>query len=154
MREFALNQVTLVLVNLYGPYMSIKAIRSEEGTDDIQWLMFWCIYSLLVALDTFSDFIHDNVPFYHELKLAFIVYCMFFKGAEKVYKTVVEPLFVKNESRIDAMLSDLPVKAMSAIDKVGNKAFLQSAKDDPEKFKKRYGKRAYETALRAMEHSN
>ena len=151
MREFFLDTLTLVLVNLYGPYMSIKAIRSEGGTDDIQWLMFWCIYSLLVALDSFSDFIHDHVILYHELKFVFIVYCMFFNGAEKVYKRIVEPLFVSQESRIDAMLSDLPVKAMTAVDKIGNKAFLQSAKDDPELFVKRYGKRAYETALKAME---
>jgi hypothetical protein len=34
-----------VLIMLYAPYQSFKAIKSISKTDDTKWLTFWVIYA-------------------------------------------------------------------------------------------------------------
>ena len=79
---------------MFPAYASYKAIKTETKEDDIQWLVYWIIFSLFTFIEFFLDIILAWVPLYQELKLAFIIWLALpqTKGAlfiwEKSQKTI------------------------------------------------------------------
>ncbi|CAM9973093.1 unnamed protein product [Discosporangium mesarthrocarpum] len=55
---------TLLLVVLYAPYMSFRAIQSVGLEDDKQWLTFWVVYSVFEVLEKVTDTILEVGPGY------------------------------------------------------------------------------------------
>ncbi len=85
------------VISFYAGVKSFHAIQSSDPKDDKQWLTFWLLYSLLELACTLSDFFLGRViPFYNELKCAFLVFLGVFGGAEKVYP-LVEPFLLQGE---------------------------------------------------------
>jgi receptor expression-enhancing protein 5/6 len=92
--EFALAQT---IIAFYAGIKSFQAIQSSDPKDDKQWLTFWLLYSLFDLACTLSDFFLGMiVPFYNELKVAFLVFLGVFGGAAQVYP-LVEPLLLQGE---------------------------------------------------------
>ena len=72
---------------LYGGYASTVAIESPGGDDDQQWLTFWVMFVASMFLEqTFARVLLSKFPFYYQVKLAFIVWLIFFDGAATVYR--------------------------------------------------------------------
>jgi hypothetical protein len=92
--EYALAQAA---ISFYAGVKSFRAIQSSDPRDDKQWLTFWLLYSIFELACTLSDFILGGVvPFYNELKCAFLIFLGVFGGAEKVYP-LVEPFLLQGE---------------------------------------------------------
>ena len=55
--------------------------------------MYWVCYGLFSVVDQFAGFILSFIPFYHLLKLVFLVYLYHPKsdGALKLYENVIKP---------------------------------------------------------------
>jgi len=99
------------IILLANGYQTFKAIESEDKDDDIQWLTFWLIYSIVSFLEVFADYLFSWIPFYPEIKIAFIIFLGFFKGARLLYKNVVRPFLIQKEGAIDKQIVDLKLKA-------------------------------------------
>ncbi|EFB27484.1 hypothetical protein PANDA_007818, partial [Ailuropoda melanoleuca] len=105
----------------YPAYVSIKAIESPNKEDDTQWLTYWVVYGVFSIAEFFSDLFLSWVPFYYMLKCGFLLWCMApspSNGAELLYKRVIQPVFLKHESQVDTMVSDLKDKAKETVDTI------------------------------------
>ena len=49
---------------VYPAYCSVKAIESRSKEDDVQWLMYWVVFSIFSIAEFFSDLLVGWVPFY------------------------------------------------------------------------------------------
>ncbi|KAM7376112.1 hypothetical protein PAMP_005859 [Pampus punctatissimus] len=99
---------------VYPAYFSIKAIESNSKEDDTQWLTYWVVYGLFSIVEAFSDIFLFWFPFYYASKCVFLIWCMApvtWNGSEILYKRVIRPFFLKHESAMDNVVSDLSAKA-------------------------------------------
>ncbi|KAG5187989.1 TB2/DP1, HVA22 family-domain-containing protein [Tribonema minus] len=145
---FVTEPATAVLVSVWAPYQSFKAIKSSSTADDTAWLTFWAIYALFDLVESFVGNVVSWAPFYWEAKFVFIVYLMFYGGAHKVY-TIIEPFMSKYEGDVDSVISKLPAHVRDSAKDMGNKEFVKEAVKDSQGFIKKYGKEAFEGAMKA-----
>lgn len=68
--------------------LSIRAVETPGGDDDTQWLSFWIIFFFTTAIERLSDVVLSKMVAYYEIKLVILIYLMFFKGAERMYRTI------------------------------------------------------------------
>ncbi|VDM55447.1 unnamed protein product [Angiostrongylus costaricensis] len=54
----------------YPAYVSVKAVRSQDTSDDTQWLIYWCVFAVFSLLDFFATGIMQWFPFYWLLKVS------------------------------------------------------------------------------------
>lgn len=83
-------------------------------------------------MESVSDVLFDFIPFYHLWKAAFLVWLFLdsTRGAEQVYKVVLEPLLVKHESKIDAAADRISAGMKRVVkDVAANEDLRQAAKD-------------------------
>ncbi|WOL16758.1 HVA22-like protein g [Canna indica] len=113
--SFITRSLALVLGYAYPAYECFKTV--EMNKPDIEQLLFWCQYWILVAALTVFERVGDNfvswLPMYSEAKLAFFVYlwCPKTKGTTYVYETFFRPYVAKHESEIDRNLLELRTRA-------------------------------------------
>ena len=70
-------QVLRVLVGfIYPVYKSVEAVLSEDMEDDMVWLRYWVVYSLLTMVEMIIDPLVDFFPFYLLVKCCFLIWCM------------------------------------------------------------------------------
>ncbi|QDZ21222.1 HVA22-like protein [Chloropicon primus] len=88
---------------LYPAYQSYKALESNRLDAAAEWLTYWVIFSLFTVIESVGDFLISWIPFYSFLKLGFLTWLLLpkFKGASKLYQTLVQPLIRKHEAKID-----------------------------------------------------
>lgn len=117
------SYVTCLVGALCPTYMSLKALESPEEDDDTQFLTYWVVYGLFSVIDLFTGFIVKVFPLYYTIKLAFLIWLFMpnFKGATKIYKWVVEPLFKKYESKFDSGVNKILRKGEQVANDVKNK---------------------------------
>uniref|UniRef100_A0A914XB16 Receptor expression-enhancing protein n=1 Tax=Plectus sambesii TaxID=2011161 RepID=A0A914XB16_9BILA len=84
----------------YPVYASVKAIRTEDKDDDKQWLTYWTVLAVFSLFDFFSEKVMGVFPLYWMLKCAFLLYLYLpqFRGAEHLYRDVVDPGVSKLEA--------------------------------------------------------
>jgi len=88
----------------FGPvYLSFKALRSPEKTDDEYWLTYWVVYGSLSLFESFIDGVFFWLPFYFILKIIFLVWAYHpqYKGAQVIYQRFLGPLFVGVEAEVE-----------------------------------------------------
>ena len=105
---FGLGQIyiTCLLGVVYPVLMSILALDNKKNEDDDkQWLTYWVVFGLFNIVDQFAYFILHYIPFYHFLKLCFLVFLFLpqIRGATMVYNAIILPYF----GEIDAGVSTL-----------------------------------------------
>ncbi|CAN6301550.1 unnamed protein product [Urochloa humidicola] len=99
----------------YPAYECYKTV--ELNKPEIEQLIFWCQYWILVALLTvlerFGDFTVSWLPFYSEAKLLFFVYLWYpkTKGTTYIYGTFFKPYISQHENEIDRNLLELRARA-------------------------------------------
>lgn len=81
---FCASMIIFMVGFTYPAYASIRAIESSSTDDDKQWLTYWVVFAIFCFLENISDWILYWIPFYHPLKLSFLIYCMLpqFQGAK------------------------------------------------------------------------
>ena len=89
----------------YPAYCSIKAIESATKSDDVQWLMYWVVFSVFSIAEFFTDLLVGWVPFYWLSKCLFLIWCMSpLDGSSLIYNKIIYPFFVKNRATIDKVV--------------------------------------------------
>ncbi|XP_069578502.1 receptor expression-enhancing protein 6 isoform X1 [Brachyistius frenatus] len=102
---------------VYPAYFSIKAIESPTKEDDTKWLTYWVVYGVFSLGEFFSDIFLYWFPFYYAFKCLFLLWCMApmsWNGSQVIYNKVVRPVFLRHQSTVDNLVSDISGKAMSA----------------------------------------
>jgi len=108
--------VCTIAGQLYPMYASFKALEALEGAgkDAVrEWLIYWVTYaSFYVGEGVFYRMLVAQLPFYHLLRLAFIVWLFLpmasgakgAQGAQGAYTWVVRPILRKFRPSLDAAL--------------------------------------------------
>ncbi|KAF0929597.1 hypothetical protein E2562_022795, partial [Oryza meyeriana var. granulata] len=115
MGDFLSRILLLALGYAYPAYECYKTV--ELNKPEIEKLIFWCQYWILVALLTvferFGDFAISWLPLYSEAKLMFFIYlwCPRTKGTTYVYETFFRPYISQYENDIDCSILDLRARA-------------------------------------------
>ena len=108
--------ITCIVGIVLPTYWSIKAIESNEGDDDKQWLTYWAVYAVFDFLDLFAGFILKIIPFYYILKLIFLIWCFMpnTQGALMVYNHIIKKFFIKYENSLDKLVNKVMKKSKEA----------------------------------------
>jgi hypothetical protein len=61
------------------------------------------VYSTFTLVESATNLLETWIPLYHLVKIAFLLWCMLpqTQGALLIYRTVIEPILVRYEGRID-----------------------------------------------------
>lgn len=110
---------------VYPAFKSLQAIEGNVRGEDTQWLIYWVVYCFFSMIEVFTDFLLYWIPFYFAFKLAFLLWAMLpqTKGAKFLYDSFLKDFLKKNESKIDAALSD----AKRTVSTVGGEIAAASA---------------------------
>ncbi|ODM91316.1 Receptor expression-enhancing protein 5 [Orchesella cincta] len=112
---------------LYPAYASIKAIETQGGEDDTQWLMYWVVFAGFSIVEFFSDILLSWFPIYWLAKCVFLLWCFLpfaGNGTNVIYNRVVRPLFQKYQGQIEELLN----KAANLLAKYANAAAAEAKK--------------------------
>ncbi|KAL4616020.1 hypothetical protein ACB092_07G169200 [Castanea dentata] len=105
----------LVFGYTYPAYECFKTL--ENNKPEMEQLLFWCQYWIIVAMLTIFERIGDTfiswLPLYSEAKLAIFIYLWHpkTKGTSYVYNSFFRLYLAKHEGEIDHTLLELRVKA-------------------------------------------
>jgi len=110
-----------LVCNLIGfgwpAYQSLKALESSTKDDDTKWLMYWVTFASFSILEFFSDILLNWFPPYFLVKLVFLIWCSLpteRNGSSFVYGTIIRPIFLRNQTKIDEFIETSRQKATSA----------------------------------------
>jgi len=88
-----LRAITNLVAFVYPAYMSIKAIHTEDKTDDTLWLAYWLWYGLFALVESITDVLFFWIPMYELLKMGFYIflYAPNIRGALLLYSKLIAP---------------------------------------------------------------
>ncbi|KAK4562433.1 hypothetical protein RGQ29_005071, partial [Quercus rubra] len=115
MGSFLSRALLLVFGYAYPAYGCFKTV--EKNKPEIEQLLFWCQYWIIVAMLTVFERVGDTfiswLPLYSEAKLGIFIYLWHpkTKGTSYVYNSFFRPYVAKHEGEIDRTLLELRVKA-------------------------------------------
>ncbi|KAG8711485.1 ER membrane protein DP1/Yop1 [Ceratobasidium sp. 428] len=94
----SVNALAAPASNLVGwglpAYMSMKAIETASGRDDVQWLTYWVIFGFLTYIESFAlRIVLYYVPWYFALKTVFVLWLQLpqTQGAATMYHAAIRP---------------------------------------------------------------
>ncbi|XP_072773757.1 receptor expression-enhancing protein 4 isoform X2 [Taeniopygia guttata] len=98
--------VELLFGLLYPAYASYKAVKTKNIREYVRWMMYWIVFSLFMATETFTDLLISWLPFYYELKMAFVLWLLspYTRGAGLLYRRFLHPALARREKELDALL--------------------------------------------------
>nr|XP_058928469.1 receptor expression-enhancing protein 4 isoform X1 [Kogia breviceps]XP_058928470.1 receptor expression-enhancing protein 4 isoform X1 [Kogia breviceps]XP_058928471.1 receptor expression-enhancing protein 4 isoform X1 [Kogia breviceps] len=98
--------VVLVFGMLYPTYASYKAVKTKNIREYVRWMMYWIVFALFMAVETFTDIFISWFPFYYEIKMAFVLWLLspYTKGASLLYRKFVHPSLSRHEKEIDTYI--------------------------------------------------
>ncbi|KAG5678979.1 hypothetical protein PVAND_008593 [Polypedilum vanderplanki] len=123
---FAAELICNFIGIMYPAYVSMKAVETQDKSDDTKWLTYWVIFGTLTTIEFFSIYITKIIPFYWLLKCIFFIWCMApiqNNGSIVMYNRVIRPYFLKHEHSVDDFLknaSDRVKKGAEEFYKKGN----------------------------------
>jgi len=121
---------------IYPAYQTILAIEHKNKGDDVQWSVYWVLYSFFSLIETFQGFILYWIPFYFAFKLAFLLWAMLpqTRGAKFLYDSFLKDFLKKSSdpmSRIDTAMAEAKKSAdATASELVDNVSDLAGKKDE------------------------
>jgi len=98
---------------MYPAYRSFKALERPGAEDDAMWLTYWIVFACFTLFETIADKFIFWIPFYYELKFAFVMYLQLpqTQGAKKLYDDHIKPYLEQQEGVIDEHLSRVTTNA-------------------------------------------
>ncbi|KAM6294645.1 receptor expression-enhancing protein 4 [Aegotheles albertisi] len=96
----------LLLGMLYPAYASYKAVKTKNIREYVRWMMYWIIFALFMAIETFTDLLISWLPFYYEVKMAFVIWLLspYTRGSSLLYRKFVHPTLSRREKEIDTYI--------------------------------------------------
>lgn len=96
---------------VYPAFQSFMAIENKNKGDDVQWIVYWVLYTFFSILETGKDFILYWIPFYYAFKLAFLLWAMLpqTRGSKFLYDSFLKDFLKKNgdvQSRLDSAIAE------------------------------------------------
>ncbi|TRY57909.1 hypothetical protein DNTS_014423 [Danionella cerebrum] len=121
--------VVLVFGTLYPAYSSYKAVKSKDVREYVKWMMYWIIFALFNTVEVFTDIFLCWLPFYYELKIAFVVWLLspYTKGSSVLYRKFVHPTLSSKEKDIDEYLCQAKDKSYDTLVHYGRKGLNVAA---------------------------
>lgn len=98
--------VVLVFGMLYPAYASYKAVKTKNIREYVRWMMYWIVFALFMAVETFTDIFISWFPFYYEIKMAFVLWLLspHTRGASLLYRKFIHPSLSLHEKEIDTYI--------------------------------------------------
>ncbi|KAG8729538.1 ER membrane protein DP1/Yop1 [Ceratobasidium sp. 423] len=94
----SVNALAAPASNLVGwalpAYLSMRAIETPSGQDDVQWLTYWVIFGFLTYIESFAlRVVLYYVPWFYALKTVFVLWLQLpqTQGAAKLYHAAIRP---------------------------------------------------------------
>ncbi|XP_029900782.1 receptor expression-enhancing protein 1 [Myripristis murdjan] len=121
--------VVLVFGTLYPAYSSYKAVKSKDVREYVKWMMYWIIFAIFTTAEVFTDMFLCWVPFYYELKIAFVVWLLspYTKGSSVLYRKFVHPTLSSKEKDIDDYICQAKDKSYDTLVHFGRKGLNVAA---------------------------
>ncbi|XP_078486358.1 receptor expression-enhancing protein 2-like [Ciona intestinalis] len=122
----------LVIVSgglLYPAYSSYKAVKGANVRQYVRWIMYWVVFALFTAIETFTDVFLSWLPFYYELKMIFVLWLAtpYTKGSTYIYRKFIHPNLSRREQEIDLFLENARDKSYKTMVNVGSKGINMAA---------------------------
>ncbi|NXT11016.1 REEP4 protein, partial [Prunella fulvescens] len=59
----------------------------------VRWMMYWIVFALFMTAETFTDLLISWLPFYYEVKMAFVIWLLspYTRGGSLLYRPFVHP---------------------------------------------------------------
>ncbi|XP_066537454.1 receptor expression-enhancing protein 1 isoform X1 [Hoplias malabaricus] len=121
--------VVLIFGTLYPAYSSYKAVKSKDVREYVKWMMYWIIFALFTTAEVVTDIFLCWLPFYYELKIAFVVWLLspYTKGSSVLYRKFVHPTLSSKEKDIDEYLCQAKDKSYDTLVHFGRKGLNVAA---------------------------
>ncbi|KAK3563323.1 hypothetical protein QTP86_021731, partial [Hemibagrus guttatus] len=121
--------VVLIFGTLYPAYSSYKAVKSKDVREYVKWMMYWIIFALFTTAEVITDLFLCWLPFYYELKIAFMVWLLspYTKGSSVLYRKFVHPTLSSKEKDIDEYLCQAKGKSYDTLMHFGKKSLNVAA---------------------------
>ncbi|KAK2878604.1 hypothetical protein Q8A67_019395 [Cirrhinus molitorella] len=121
--------VVLIFGTLYPAYSSYKAVKSKDVREYVKWMMYWIIFALFTTVEVITDIFLCWLPFYYELKIAFVVWLLspYTKGSSVLYRKFVHPTLSSKEKDIDEYLCQAKDKSYDTLMHFGRKGLNVAA---------------------------
>ncbi|XP_012719987.3 receptor expression-enhancing protein 1 isoform X2 [Fundulus heteroclitus] len=121
--------VVLVFGTLYPAYSSYKAVKTKDVKEYVKWMMYWIIFALFTTVEVFTDLFLCWLPFYYELKIAFVVWLLspYTKGSSVLYRKFVHPTLSSKEKDIDEYICQAKDKSYDTLVHFGRKGLNVAA---------------------------
>ncbi|CAK7213558.1 hypothetical protein SCUCBS95973_001835 [Sporothrix curviconia] len=109
----ALASVASFLFPLFASY---KALNTSDPAQLTPWLMYWVVLSVVVLVESWTDWILVWVPFYQYFRLFFLLYLVLpqTQGARVLYQTHLHPWLAQHEAQIDEFIGSSHARMRSA----------------------------------------
>uniref|UniRef100_A0A8C6P809 Receptor expression-enhancing protein n=1 Tax=Nothobranchius furzeri TaxID=105023 RepID=A0A8C6P809_NOTFU len=120
---------SLVFGTLYPAYSSYKAVKTKDVKEYVKWMMYWIIFALFTTVEVFTDMFVCWLPFYYELKIAFVVWLLspYTKGSSVLYRKFVHPTLSSKEKDIDEYICQAKDKSYDTLVHFGRKGLNVAA---------------------------
>ncbi|NXU59753.1 REEP4 protein, partial [Turnix velox] len=95
----------------------------------VRWMMYWIIFALFMATETFTDLFISWLPFYYELKMAFVLWLLspYTRGASLLYRRFVHPTLARKEKEIDAFITQARQRSLETMVYFGKRSLNVAA---------------------------
>ncbi|XP_047200877.1 receptor expression-enhancing protein 1 isoform X3 [Girardinichthys multiradiatus] len=92
-------------------------------------MMYWIIFALFTTVEVFTDMFLCWLPFYYELKIAFVVWLLspYTKGSSVMYRKFVHPTLSSKEKDIDEYICQAKDKSYDTLVHFGRKGLNVAA---------------------------
>uniref|UniRef100_A0A8B9R011 Receptor expression-enhancing protein n=1 Tax=Anas platyrhynchos TaxID=8839 RepID=A0A8B9R011_ANAPL len=109
--------VLLVFGMLYPAYASYKAVKSKNIREYVRWMMYWIVFALFMATETVTDIFLSWLPFYYEVKMAFVLWLLspYTRGSSLLYRKFVHPTLARREQEIDTYIVQARERGYEAV---------------------------------------
>lgn len=116
---------------IYPAYKSIKALETQDKSDDTKWLTYWVVFAAVSVVEALTDIFFFWIPLYSLLKCAVFVFMMMPmnpNGSLLIYEHLIRPNVLRHEKQIDDAL-DRAADLASDFSEGAKKAALSAAAD-------------------------
>nr|XP_004652515.1 receptor expression-enhancing protein 2 isoform X2 [Jaculus jaculus] len=121
--------VVLIFGTLYPAYSSYKAVKTKNVKEYVKWMMYWIVFAFFTTAETLTDIILSWLPFYFELKIAFVIWLLspYTKGSSVLYRKFVHPTLSNKEKEIDEYITQARDKSYETMMRVGKRGLNLAA---------------------------
>eukprot|EP00246_Nothoceros_aenigmaticus_P003675 TRINITY_DN14853_c0_g1_i1.p1 TRINITY_DN14853_c0_g1~~TRINITY_DN14853_c0_g1_i1.p1 ORF type:complete len:223 (+),score=38.96 TRINITY_DN14853_c0_g1_i1:32-700(+) len=87
-------------------YSTFKAIEGKERKEQEKWLVYWAAFGCFSVAEIFADKLLSWFPLYYHAKFIFLIWLQLPNnyGARKVYISLLRPLLIKHQTRLDRIV--------------------------------------------------